>query len=368
MIWTYQMNYETVKECKAALRKVKGSPIRKQDLFRAVLSTVLTLFFSLFFSVLFRETFRLSFFLLIFILSLPITLLSTRNKPRKLLTSQLPARYTLTIKDGFLREEIILRDGSVSSGEKPLSDVLLVQPFCKGILIRLSGPLFIFLPQAAFRQIHPQEGVVLLQNAIADNAAVTAEPSQSFPREPEGEPKYGTLYFDLPATHIYRMYMKSILHLYRNPFRYLRIAYRNGVISLSILGILFLCCAAISPRILVPGLAVILLLVLFLYALNLLLVIWRYYLLEKKNSLSAHCGPQSISLYEYHLTLCRSSNEYQFFYHSFSNLYETKDACYLLQKNPSALILIPKWAFHSPHEETLFTETLRKNIAASKKH
>ena len=343
MIWTYQMNYETVKECNAALRKVKGSPIRKQDLFRAVLSTVLTLFFSLFFSVLFRETFRLSFFLLIFILSLPITLLSTRNKPRKLLTSQLPARYTLTIKDGFLREEIILRDGSVSS-------------------------LFIFLPQAAFRQIHPQEGVVLLQNAIADNAAVTAEPSQSFPREPEGEPKYGTLYFDLPATHIYRMYMKSILHLYRNPFRYLRIAYRNGVISLSILGILFLCCAAISPRILVPGLAVILLLVLFLYALNLLLVIWRYYLLEKKNSLSAHCGPQSISLYEYHLTLCRSSNEYQFFYHSFSNLYETKDACYLLQKNPSALILIPKWAFHSPHEETLFTETLRKNIAASKKH
>ena len=70
----------------------------------------------------------------------------------------------------------------------------------------------------------------------------------------------------------------------RTSDRYLRIAYRNGVISLSILGILFLCCAAISPRILVPGLAVILLLVLFLYALNLLLVIWRYYLLEKKNS------------------------------------------------------------------------------------
>lgn len=368
MTWTYQMNSETIKETNAALKKIKDSPIHKSRRIKFLRVLCVTLLTCILFTVFSKGKFDPGYMLIIFVIAFPLVLLSTRSQSRTVLSRQLPARHCITVENGRLMEELTLRDGTVSSGEKSLSEILQAEPFCGGLLIRFTGPAFLFLPKAAFRQISPQESAAFIRDAIAASAAALPDTAERLPKQAGEAPPYGTLYFDLPASHIYRLYMKCVLHLYRNPLRFVRSAFGRGVKPLILPAILLLIGAMLYPEILLMALLIFILLFAFLYALNLLLVVWRFYLAEKKNTLAAQCGPQHISLYEDHLTLGRAENTYQFYYQAFYNVYETKEAFYLLQKNPLSVILIPRWAFGSPQEETLFIKTLREKITGTNKH
>lgn len=367
MFWIYQMNFQTIKESNAALRKMKGTPARR-IYYRGFTVVFLIPLLVTVISPVIKGTFTpgRNLFLLVFFSFLMF--LFFRRAQYRVLKNQLPARYCLTVKDGFLIEEITSREGNMSTSKRSLRDILQIIPVHKGLLIRLSGPSCLFLPEAAFRQTTIQESISFLSDAAAACKAEIPADSPDFPSPVEDQPEYGTVYFDLPSSHIYSLYMRSLLHLYRNPLRYVRIAFKNSRKLLLICSIPLLMAVMLEPRLLLPFFFGFLLFVIFLYALNLLLLIWKYYLMEKKDTLSPHCGPQYLSLYEDHLVFCRQEHTYQYSYHAFYGLYETKETFYLLLKNPASILLIPRWAFNSSQEETMFVRNLQGKLLKTNRH
>lgn len=369
MTWDYWMDLQVWKERSTALRKIKGTQARKIDLFQKFF------IFGFFCLAVFIVSFRKGKFdplygLFLFVIYVPVLLLAiylNRSGRRKAVKAQLPAYHCVTVKNGILTEELTTREGTITRGEKPLTELIEAVPFRGGLYLRFNGPVFLFFPQAAFRQTTPQQSAAFIRASAASARNMIPESAAPFPEDAQDHPAYGTLYFELPKSHVYDLYRSCNLHIFRHPKQlFYNFFSRTGGLLL-LLGVLVLLLIVLNSGYIFSVFFGICLFFAVYYALLILTFLIGCGQLEKKDRLSALCGPQQISFYEDRLHLKRQQNSQQIFYREIRNLYEARDAYYLLYKKTSHILMIPKWAFTTPEEETMFVRTLRKNILHASK-
>lgn len=365
MTWSYQMNIQTAKEVNAALRRIKGTPARKTYFFRALLPFVIILFIDFICPAMegdFNLGSSLSSAIFVYLIFLIVLHFSNKGIYKK----QLPGYYHATVANGMLTEELTSRDGTVSNGQHPLSELLEAVPFRDGLLLRFMGPVVLFFPQAAFTQSTPQQSAAFILNAASMAGIELPHSDSELPKETGESPAYGTLYFELPESHVYTLYRQCNLYINRKPlFLYGRIFRKNKKIFIFLavtLGVSFLLSASNNPGLILLALLNIFLFFLSIHILTLLFTFLACSRIEKKKKLVSLCGPQYIAFYESYLFLQRRQNSQKIYYREFDRLYEAKDVYFLLQKETSALIMIPKWAFTSQQEETMFVRTLKERL------
>ena len=369
MTWDYWIDLQVWKERSTALRKIKGTQARKIDLFQKFF--VFGFFCLAVFIVSFRKgKFDLLYSIFLFATCAPVFLFAfylNRSGKRKAVRDQLPAYHRVIVENGILTEELTTREGTITRAEKSLTELIEAVPFRGGLYLRFNGPVFLFLPQAAFRQTTPLQSADFIRTSASSARNVIPEPTVPFPEDAEDHPAYGTLYFDLPKSHIYDLYRSCNLHIFRHPGLLFRGFLSRSRGLLILLGVLVLVLVIFNPENLVSVVFSIFLLFLIYYALLIPAFLIGCGRMEKKGRLSALCGPQQISFYEDRLYLKRQQNSQQIFYRELRNLCEARDAYYLLYKKTSQMLMIPKWAFTTPEEETMFVRTLRKNISGAGK-
>lgn len=369
MTWDYWMDLQVWKERSTALRKIKGTQARKIDLFQKFFAFG---FFCLaVFIVSFRKgKFDLLYSIFLFVTCVPVFLFAfylNRSGKKKAVRDQLPAYHRVIVENGILTEELTTREGTITKAEKPLTELIEAVPFRGGLYLRFNGPVFLFLPQAAFRQTTPWQSVAYIQASAASARNVIPEPAAPFPENEEEPPLYGTLYFELPKSHVYDLYRSCNLHIFRHPEVLFRgFLSRSGGL-LILLGVLVLVLVLLNPWYLFSAAFGILLFFPIYYVLLIPVFLIGCRRMEKKERLSALCGPQQISFYEERLCIKRQQNSQQIFYRELRKLCEARDAYYLLYKKTSLMLMIPKWAFTTPEEETMFVRMLRKNISDANK-
>ena len=365
MTWIYQMNFQTVKENNAALRRIKGTSARKSFYFQTLFPPAIVLFVAFIHPVIDGD-FNLGSSLFSAAFCYPLLLVMIHFGNKRILKKQLPAFYQAALADGVLTEEITLRDGTVSNAQHPLSDLLEAVPFRGGLLLRFSGPVALFLPQAAFSTSTPQQSAAFIRNAASMAKSELPRTDSELPKETDEAPAYGTLYFELPESHVYALYRQCNLYINRKPF----FLYGRALRKMRGILIFLAVCFAVSllgnafyaPQLILPTLLGIFLFFLSIHMITLLIVLFACYRIKNRNGLVYLCGPQYIAFYENYLFLQRRQNSQKIYYREFDRLYEAKDVYFLLQKEISALIMIPKWAFTSQQEETMFVRTLKERL------
>ena len=285
MTWIYQMNFQTVKENNAALRRIKGTSARKSFYFQTLFPPAIVLFVAFIHPVIDGD-FNLGSSLFSAAFFYPLLLVMIHFGNKRVLKKQLPAFYQAALADGMLTEEISLRDGTVSNAQHPLSDLLEAVPFRGGLLLRFSGPVALFLPQAAFSTSTPQQSAAFIRNAASMAKSELPRTDSELPKETDEAPAYGTLYFELPESHVYALYRQCNLYINRNPvLLYGRILRKNQKIF-TFLAVSF-CVSLLWSASNTPGLirSVILSILPFflsIYILTLLSMLFTCYRIEKR--------------------------------------------------------------------------------------
>lgn len=369
MTWDYWIDFPIWKETNKIVRKIKGTTARKSYLFWKLYPLVLIAVISFFYPLLKGEFdlvaslagmavgYLASLFFVPFILS----------GRKAALKKKLPAHYRITLQNGMLREELTERDGTITRREGSLRELLEIKPIQGGLFLRFSNSVVVFLPRFAFTRVTWQESAAYIQEAAAAAKDTIAEPEASFLETEEDNPMYGTLYFSIPASHMYTLYRSCNLDICKNWVLVFQRSFQNVKAALIFFGFAALIAVLCKPEITFYILLGILLFFAVMYFIIVLSTLILCKKVEKKEKLAPLYGMQQIELYEDRLCVKWKQNSQEIYYGGFNNLYEIKEAYYLLQKKASGLIMIPKWAFTTPEEETMFVTTIRKNILDANK-